>query len=184
MVGVQSGSLSHSLQYRTGLCWSDPHQALLRHSESQNWGQNFPQPQKCLCHYFLTHMLSFCSVTGQIELLEVPWNKSIKRFEVCSVDIFKDLNNVIVIGGKHLVTSIVVLSAEKQAPCHQHTYASRTYKVVRPKITEWQSTPFIYSPTRVSIFNIFTLKGGRELLKSTLTASLSTQQSSLINPTN
>lgn len=65
-------------------------------------------------------------------------NKSIKyqKFEVCSVDISKDLNNVILIGGKHLVTSIVLLSAEKQAPCHRNTYASRTYKVVRPKITK------------------------------------------------
>lgn len=85
-------------------------------------------------------------------------SRKYRKFEVCTVDISRDLKNVLLIGGKHLVTSIVVLSAEARAPCQWHTYASRTYKVVRPKIIEWQSTPFIRSLTRVSSLNIFTLK--------------------------
>lgn len=113
-------------------------------------------------------------------------SRKYRKFEVCTVDISKDLKNVLLIGGKHLVTSIVVLSAEARAPCQWHTYASRTYKVVRPKIIEWQSTPFIRSLTRVSSLNIFTLKkrgrGGDEV-KSPVTASLCSQWGSLINPT-
>lgn len=42
-----------------------------------------------------------------------------QKFEFCSVGISKDLNNMISSWGKHLVTSIVVLSDEKQAPCHR-----------------------------------------------------------------
>lgn len=78
-------------------------------------------------------------MTGLAELLQVQnETKSMKyqKFEVCTVDISKDLNNVLLIGGKHLVTGIVVLSAGRRAPCHRHTYAANTYKVVRPKITE------------------------------------------------
>lgn len=173
-------------QYRTVLFW--PHLSPRRHAESQNEGQDFPQPRGWLCHHFSTREFSSCSATGLAELLEVPnETKSIKyrKFEVCTVDISKDLNNVLLIGGKHLVTSIVVLSAEARAPCQWHTYASRTYKVVRPKIIEWQSTPFIRSLTHVSSLNIFTFKkiGGGGEVKSPVTASLSSQWGSLINPT-
>lgn len=88
----------------------------------------FPDPFVLLLLCHMTHR----SAGGS----ERNTYRKYQKFEVCSVDISKDLNNVILIGGKHLVTSIVVLSDEKQAPCHRHTYASRTYKVVRPKITE------------------------------------------------
>lgn len=155
-------------------------------SREPKWRSKFSTATRMVMSLCLDPYVLLLCHTAQGAAGGSKWNESIKyqKFEVCSVDISKDLNNVILIGGKHLVTSIVMLSAEKQAPCHRHTYASRTYKVVRPKITEWQSTPVIHSLTCVSILNIFILKGSRELLKSTLTASLSSQRSSLINHTN
>lgn len=109
-----------------------------------------------------------------------------QKFEFYSVGISKDLNNMNSSWGKHLVTSIVVLSDEKQAPCYRqdlrlsHSQGCQTENYT---VTS-ESIPFIYSLTCVSILNIFTLKEDRELLKCTLTASLRTQQSSLINTKN
>lgn len=144
MVDVQNASVS--VQYRTVLLWSQL--GLLWHPESQMEVNIFHSHKVVVMSLSLNpYVLLLPCHMAQRAAWDLERNESIKyqKFEVCSVDISRDLNNVILIRGKHLVTSIVVLSSEKQAPCHWHTYASRTYKVVRPKITAWQSTPFIHS---------------------------------------
>lgn len=98
IVGVQSRSHSHTPQNSPGLCCSVlfwPHLGPRRHAESQNEGQDFPQPRGWLCHHFSTHEFSSCSATGLAE----EWNEKQKvskvwglhcwhfqRFEECAFD--------------------------------------------------------------------------------------------------
>lgn len=145
-------------------------------------GQNFPLPG--LKGYVVISSPS-CSLTWLAEL-RMFWknaSRTYEKFQICFVDISTELNNAILIGGKHQVTTIVVLSDEKLAPCHGHTYASHTYKVVRPKITEWQSVPFIYSVTFDSILNIYLNLRRQWIIKKHLHCMIK-QWSSLISPKN
>lgn len=131
----------------------------VRHPQSQNRGQIFPQSQGWLCHYFLTSPSVLSHGWWSRCWFQVKHEH--RTFEVVTVDIFMDLNNVIWNWTKkQRVTSIIVLSAEKLLVTSTPTPLALT-RLSGREITEWQSTPFIRGLKHVFILNVFTFQWKR-----------------------
>lgn len=71
MVGVQSGSLSQSLQYSTGLCCPNPSEALADIHRAQMEVNILHSKEGGYVINFTTHWFSSCSITWHAELLDI-----------------------------------------------------------------------------------------------------------------